>query len=309
MAYARRHVGGFVDKPTLATPIDSTFLNAVEAALLKLYALDPSDAQIMAWVNANSRFEPTLIKNAHIDPGAAIAKSKLAALSIVDADVAGAAAIAQSKLALSITNAQIDAAAAIAGSKMLPARVATTVAGLGTAADGALGLLRIGASPYEYLTMIYDAGQGKWVSEKVWESYQTNSPATRAGNEADADQTKFTYTWIENYKSMYDAGLRPQVQLAAAIFDNTGGGQTRFTYRVMGEADGDSGPGANVFDDVGAGLSTVGTTTRYSIGAWHSPVNISAPTKAHAIIVPRLGSDASTTATSYYGSVKVRMVG
>lgn len=113
MAYAKRYVGGFIDKPTLTTPIDSTFLNAVEAALLKLYALDPSDAQIMAWVNANSRFEPTLIKNANIDPAAGIAKSKLAALSITDADVAGAAAIAQSKLALSITNAQVDAAAAI----------------------------------------------------------------------------------------------------------------------------------------------------------------------------------------------------
>lgn len=119
MAYARRYVGGFVDKPTLTTPIDSTFLNAVEVALLKLYTLDPTDGQIMAWVAANSRFEPTLLKNANIDPAAAIAKSKLAALGIVDADVAGAAAIAQSKLALAITNAQIDAAAAIDPSKIL----------------------------------------------------------------------------------------------------------------------------------------------------------------------------------------------
>lgn len=118
MAYAKRYVGGFIDKPTQTTPVDSTFLNAVEAALLKLYALDPNDAQVMAWVAANARFEPKLLTNANIDPAAAIAKSKLAALAIVDADIAGGAGIAQSKLALAITNAQIDAAAAIALSKL-----------------------------------------------------------------------------------------------------------------------------------------------------------------------------------------------
>jgi hypothetical protein len=100
MAYTQRYGGGFLDSPSTSTPVDSTFLNAVEAALLKLFAVDTSaDGQALLWKLANGRYEPALISNANIDPAAAIAKSKLAALGIVDADIAGGAAIAASKLA------------------------------------------------------------------------------------------------------------------------------------------------------------------------------------------------------------------
>lgn len=101
MAYTRRYIGGFVDKPTQTTPVDATFLNAVEAALLKLFDTDPAvDGQALQWVAASSKFGPALLLNKNIDPAAAIDKSKLnLAGQIVDADVAGAAAIAGSKLA------------------------------------------------------------------------------------------------------------------------------------------------------------------------------------------------------------------
>lgn len=99
MAYAKRYAGGFFDNAGGATPIDSTFLNAVEAALLKLFGVDASaDGQALLWKLANGRYEPALISNANIDPAAAIAKSKLAALNISDADIAAAAGIAASKL-------------------------------------------------------------------------------------------------------------------------------------------------------------------------------------------------------------------
>lgn len=99
MAYAKRYAGGFLDNAGGGTPIDSTFLNAVEAALLKLFAVDASaDGQALLWSLANSRYQPALIGNANIDPAAAIAKSKLAALNITDADIAAAAGIAASKL-------------------------------------------------------------------------------------------------------------------------------------------------------------------------------------------------------------------
>lgn len=99
MAYTQRYGGGFGDGNP-ATPVDSQYLNAVEAALLKLYGLDPSaDGQALLWKVANTRFEPALIKDANIDAAAAISKSKLGALGIVNADVAANAAINASKLA------------------------------------------------------------------------------------------------------------------------------------------------------------------------------------------------------------------
>lgn len=122
-AYAKRYAGGFVDKPTLTTPIDSAFLNAVEAALLQLIGNAPTaDGQVMQWVDAQTKYGPALLLNKNIDAAAAIAKSKLdftGANGIVNADVAGAAAIARSKLdfGAGLVNADISAAAALAISK------------------------------------------------------------------------------------------------------------------------------------------------------------------------------------------------
>lgn len=122
MAYSKRYAGGFFDKPNTTTPIDSVFLNAVEAALLKLNGVDATaDGQVLQWDNANTRFGPALLLNKNIDAAAAIDKSKLnLAGQITDADIAGAAAIAKSKLNLAggIVNADINAAAAIALSKL-----------------------------------------------------------------------------------------------------------------------------------------------------------------------------------------------
>lgn len=124
MAYTRRFAGGFVDKPTLTTPIDSTFLNAVETALLELVSADgTADGQVMSWIAASSKFGPALLLNKNVDPAAAIAKSKLdlsGANGIVNADVATAAAIARSKLDFGsgLVNADISASAAIALSKL-----------------------------------------------------------------------------------------------------------------------------------------------------------------------------------------------
>lgn len=99
MAYVKRYVGGFLDGQAGGTPVDSAFLNAVEAALLKLLDTDPTIAgQVQVWNGA--KFAPKLLTNAEIAAGAAIAKTKLAALGITDADVSGGAAIAKSKLNL-----------------------------------------------------------------------------------------------------------------------------------------------------------------------------------------------------------------
>lgn len=100
MAYSKRYALGFNDSgPAGGTPTDSQFLNNVEAALLALLGVDATaDGQALLWKAVNSRYEPALIKNANIDPAAAIARSKLGALGIVDADIAAGANIAPSKI-------------------------------------------------------------------------------------------------------------------------------------------------------------------------------------------------------------------
>ena len=116
--YVKRYAGGFVDGSGGGTAVDSQFLNAVETALLRLLGEDPAANEVPVWSTGSARFIFQKITNDSIDAAAAIDKTKLASLAIVNADVSGAAAIAQSKLALDIVNANVNASAAIASSKI-----------------------------------------------------------------------------------------------------------------------------------------------------------------------------------------------
>lgn len=107
LAYAQRWAGGFADS-NAGKPVDAQFLNAVETALLGLLGAAPTDGQAYVYDNALGRFKTVLLTNAHIDPSAAIAKSKLASLGIVDADIAAGAAIAASKLAGNIPASKLS---------------------------------------------------------------------------------------------------------------------------------------------------------------------------------------------------------
>jgi len=106
--YVKRFPGGFVDLPSQTTKIDSQFLNAVEAALVRLLGEDPVDGEVPAWNAALSRFVFGLITNAMIDPAASIARTKLNfGAGLVDADIAPGAAIATSKIAGSVLSPTI----------------------------------------------------------------------------------------------------------------------------------------------------------------------------------------------------------
>lgn len=143
-AYSKRYAGGFVDKPSTASPIDSTALNAIETALLQLMGSAPSvDAQVMQWDFANTRFGPALLLNKNVDPAAAIASTKVdftGGNALVNAQIAGAAAIARSKLdfGAGLVNADLAVAAAIALSKLAgyPSDITKVARG-----DGSWGLM------------------------------------------------------------------------------------------------------------------------------------------------------------------------
>lgn len=105
---------------------------------------------------------------------------------------------------------------------------ATTVAGLGTGSDGALGVLRVGSSPYDFLNLTYDSTYGKWVSDpwivgaggrntyyntaNTWKSVNNvYQPAGSAGDDGTATDTFFPY------KAFVDAGLTLQWRLVCVL--------------------------------------------------------------------------------------------
>lgn len=144
--YAKRYPGGFLDLPSQTTAVDSAFLNAVESALLQILGVAPAVDTVGVWAGgANGAMVYQKITNAQIAAGAAIDKSKLAALNITDADIAAAAGIAKSKLGpLNIANADVVAGAAIAISKLAgyPADATKALMGDGTwAKPGSMVLL------------------------------------------------------------------------------------------------------------------------------------------------------------------------
>ncbi|MBA7637508.1 hypothetical protein ES703_45153 [subsurface metagenome] len=98
------------------TPVDKDiFFNTTENKF-KRYETD--HWVVIDHVELIGQIADGLITDAKIDDAAAIAKSKLAALEIENADVKAAAAIDQSKVALAITNAEVAAAAGIEKAKL-----------------------------------------------------------------------------------------------------------------------------------------------------------------------------------------------
>ncbi len=152
-----------------------------------------------------------------------------------------------------------------------PIVVATTVAGLGTGTDGLVGWLRLGSSPYEFVKLIYDATYGKWVSEllasfviQLSASYTTTSTSFASTSEAQARRA-----YIFNYKDMYAAGLRLQMNnecfisnsgantgtcaISGGEFNTTDTGLSAFSAPV-------SAPWASVANTVAAG--------KYLVSGW-----------------------------------------
>lgn len=95
------------------------------------------------------------------------------------------------------------------------AKVATTVAGLGTATDGTPGVLRIGASPYDFIGLTYDATYGKWVGA-FSEITQILNVGTTSGSYVEVGGDNWSA-----YKVFADAGLTLQASFSAIISQST----------------------------------------------------------------------------------------
>lgn len=102
---------------------------------------------------------------------------------------------------------------------------ATTVAGLGTPSDGAIGRIRAGSSPYDFLTVIYDSTYGHWVSEerigKMTTAAGTSTTSGSFANYLAAAQTMAIFP----QRVFINAGLTLQLR-AFALCNVSGGGIT-----------------------------------------------------------------------------------
>lgn len=121
MTYVKRYVGGFLDRPTITTPADAAFLNAVETELIRLGGH---------------------IANADVDAAAAIARSKLDfGAGLVNADIAAAAAIAPTKVAGKAVKVWAT------GTQLIPANTRTMVTVWNTTKDSTSGSMWSGGNP------------------------------------------------------------------------------------------------------------------------------------------------------------------
>lgn len=102
----------------------------------------------------------------------------------------------------------------------------TTISGLGTAADGKMGLIRAGSTPFDFITVVYDATYGKWVSQ----AFITGSCDDKSGSTDRATGTGYGYANMGfinefQYKPYADAGLTLQVRafpwLSSSVTDGT----------------------------------------------------------------------------------------
>lgn len=94
-----------------------------------------------------------------------------------------------------------------------PVVVATTIAGLGTARGGKWGLLRAGASPYNFIPVVYSNSLGKWVTRAFSMAHQLEDLHASNSVLTLLSAARMRRPEIP-FKDLYDAGLRPQVFIA-----------------------------------------------------------------------------------------------
>ena len=129
------------------------------------------------------------------------------------------------------------------------AKVATTVAGLGTPTDGKIGFIRAGSTPFNFVQVIYDATSAKWVSAETWE--ELNSPASPDQFQLITQGITLSNTHLVQlawrpWKVLDTAGLIPQVSLITEGLTGAGGGGNLTVTAYYQGADNSTSPSATV---------------------------------------------------------------
>lgn len=200
-----------------------------------------------------------------------------------------------------LDNSNLAAAAAIVATKLLPVRIATTVAGLGTAAGGAMGMLRLGSTPYVYLPVIYDATYGKWVSEPQFGIDAAREAVAFSGSGGITEALLF----IPEYKAIHDAGMRLQVCQSGFLSTSDAASQARMGVNVYDYDDGDTALATltTQFDQQGTNSTTGIVVARTFTQPFITP------TQTHGMVaVGIVPQDSSKSAIAWRTTVGYRFV-
>lgn len=105
--------------------------------------------------------------------------------------------------------------------------MATTVAGLnalfpGTPGAGARGYIKYGASPFDYIALVYETVSGKWAEQDADLVVQAVATVTGAGT----SYTVAVQGPLMDHKLLYDAGLKLYIRVKA--YANAGASSSMF---------------------------------------------------------------------------------
>lgn len=136
--------------------------------------------------------------------------------------------------------------------------------------------LRLGSSPHEFISLVFDATYNKWISDVIAEARIT--AALGGLNSTNSAYVDILYGAIilPNFKDMYDAGLRPQFQTSAYL-DSTSDVVFAGIAPRLGEfTDGDTALTSLLAGASGNGVRVQTSTPTWKAGGWVQP-SITAP--------------------------------
>jgi hypothetical protein len=189
-------------------------------------------------------------------------------------------------------------------------RVATTVAGLGTGMkDGEVGYLRLGTGSLDSVQVQWDDTRGKWVTAPQPITSVTAGFSTTSTVYAPVSITSSVRHPVLDLKELYDAGMRPEVNLQAYLHTSSGAA-TAFAQVGIGQiADGGV---ASTAVATGGEVSTNSTTSVVLYSDWTPMTVTSAPTEDHGfgyVLVRSSTGAATASAVSGLTDAQIRWAG
>ena len=153
---------------------------------------------------------------------------------------------------------------------------ATSTSEFGERVHGRPVVLRVGSSPYDFLQMQYDSTYERWVSSQVvFSPYTGGTAKTLTTSWSDTASALLGQIWVPWLKDFFDAGVRPQICIAAkqAAFFSSGSGTVTVQLRgvVYEYNDADTALSASIATSTVSDMavtSSPGTVTTYDASGW-----------------------------------------
>lgn len=179
------------------------------------------------------------------------------------------------------------------------------VSDLGEPAHGRPVMLRVGSSPYTYIQLVYDDVYGKWVSAHIWQFSIDNFTATNTTGYEDLSDGTAARTHLPNFKAVYDAGLTPQLHVAASLDATSVSDPVKVRPAIYQFNDADTS-----LEKIAHGpeISTSSTTRNWKISAWADTTFDSAPTENHAYMSAQVFQENIVSAAIFDTSIQLRWV-